>query len=372
MHYLKNELYQLVREDPRIFDFLQAGSLDGVWYWDLQNPEHEWMSERFWETFGHDPEAREHLASEWQDMIHPEDLQVALKNFELHCEDPNHPYDQTVRYRHRDGGWTWVRCRGLAVRDEAGNPVRMLGAHTDVTELKSKEEALAQRTAQLERSNRELEQFASIAAHDLKEPLKSISSFAWLLEEEFAAELDERGLTYVKFIKEGVGRMSQMVTDLLEVSRVVSDQIAPSWLDVESICSDLLQEVWPAEEAPCRVGELPQVWADESQLRRSLLNLLTNARKFASPERPLQVEIRGSTSDDGATSLEVEDNGLGIADAEQEKIFEMFTRLRTDQKGSGIGLAVVQRVAERHGGRVEVESTLGAGSTFRLVFPGPP
>ncbi len=146
-HYLKRELYAQVREDSRIFEFLQGGSLDGVWYWDLERPEHEWMSPRFWQALGVDPRDKQHLASEWQDLINHDDLAVALENFKRHCDDPNHPYDQIVRYRHADGSTVWIRCRGLAIRDADGKPVRMLGAHTDVTRLKVAEAELAKRVA---------------------------------------------------------------------------------------------------------------------------------------------------------------------------------------------------------------------------------
>lgn len=141
-HYLKDELYALARE-PEIFEFIQAGSLDGIFYWDLENPEHEWMSPRFWEVFGYDPDEKEYLASEWQEMIDPDDLRVALDNFEKHCADPEHPYDQVVRYQHKDGSTVWVRCRGMAIRDETGKPTRFLGAHTDVTALKQAEQDIA-------------------------------------------------------------------------------------------------------------------------------------------------------------------------------------------------------------------------------------
>ena len=138
-HYLKRELYDLVGRDTTIFDFLQDGSLDGIWYWDLESPENEWMSPRFWNLLGYDPQEKQHLAAEWQDMIFKDDLKVALDNFKKHCQDPNHPYDQIVRYRHRDGSTVWVRCRGLAIRDESGKAIRMLGAHVDLTDLKVNE-----------------------------------------------------------------------------------------------------------------------------------------------------------------------------------------------------------------------------------------
>ncbi len=155
-HYLERELNELVQQDKSIFEFLQRGSLDGVWYWDITHPENEWMSPRFWELLGFDPTKKEHLAKEWQDLINPEDLEVALSNYTKHCADPKHPYDQTVRYRHKDGSTVYVRCRGIAIRDQTGKPIRLLGAHTDLTELKRTEETLKQRTIELEASNQSL------------------------------------------------------------------------------------------------------------------------------------------------------------------------------------------------------------------------
>ena len=134
-HYLEKELYDLVRSDHAVFSFLREGSLDGMWYWDLEKPENEWMDSRFWELFGYDPETKSHDPAEWQDLIHPEDLQVALDNFHKHLEDPSHAYDQVVRYTHKDGKTVYVRCRGLAIRDETGRPIRMLGVHNDLTGL---------------------------------------------------------------------------------------------------------------------------------------------------------------------------------------------------------------------------------------------
>ncbi|MEM9725592.1 MAG: PAS domain-containing protein [Pseudomonadota bacterium] len=134
-HYLERELQALLSSDPDALSFLTDHALDGAWYWDLQDPDVEWMSDGFWRTIGHDPSAKTHRASEWRDLIDPDDLRVALDNFNAHLADPNHPYDQIVRYRRADGGVTAVRCRGVAIRDDAGRPVRMLGTHTDVTRL---------------------------------------------------------------------------------------------------------------------------------------------------------------------------------------------------------------------------------------------
>lgn len=138
-NYLKKELYELIRNDETIFDFIQESSLDGLWYWDLENPENEWMNSRFWITLGYDPGEMPHLSSAWQDIINQEDLKIALDNFNRHSENPGHPYDQVVRYTHKNGSIVWIRCRGIAIRDNTGKPVRMLGAHHNITALKNAE-----------------------------------------------------------------------------------------------------------------------------------------------------------------------------------------------------------------------------------------
>ncbi len=140
--YLKKELYELIQSDERIFDFIQECSLDGLWYWDLENPENEWMNARFWTVLGYNPDEMPHKSSAWKGIINQDDLKVANENFVKHCENPNHPYDQIVRYIHKDGSTKWIHCRGLAIRDSAGKPIRMLGAHQDISEIKNSETAL--------------------------------------------------------------------------------------------------------------------------------------------------------------------------------------------------------------------------------------
>ncbi|WP_320122149.1 diguanylate cyclase domain-containing protein [uncultured Sphaerochaeta sp.] len=141
-HYLHRELYALVKSDTSIFEFIQSGALDGMWYWDMEQMENEWMSPKFWEILGYDPAEKQHLAAEWQDIINPEDLALAKENITKHLADPQYPYDQVVRYTHKNGSTIWIRCRGLAIRDKNGKPLRMLGAHTDITALKQTEQEL--------------------------------------------------------------------------------------------------------------------------------------------------------------------------------------------------------------------------------------
>ncbi len=166
-HYLERALYELIQRDESVFDFFQFGCLDGIRYWDIEAPEIEWLSPGFWELLGFNPSEKQHLAKEWQDLIFEEDLQVALSNFRKHCEDPSHPYDQVARYRHKDGSTVWVRCRGIAIRNEAGDPVRMLVAHTDLTDQKRAEETLARRTLELEVANEKLQVASRLHAENI-------------------------------------------------------------------------------------------------------------------------------------------------------------------------------------------------------------
>ena len=156
--YLKKELYDLVKSDESIFDFIQEGALDGLWYWDLENPENEWMNRKFWEVLGYEPEEMPHKASSWQDIINPDDLKRSTDNFNRHVADPAIPYDQEVRYTHKNGSTVWIRCRGIAIRNDKGEAVRMLGAHQDITSLKLAKEKLREEKKKL-KQNEELYRF---------------------------------------------------------------------------------------------------------------------------------------------------------------------------------------------------------------------
>ena len=151
-HYLYTELSNKLREDADLFDWFELGATDGLWYWDLTDPEQEWLSPQFKRVFGYKNDEIPHTSAWWQENIFPEDLPGVLDNFEKHKADPNHPYDQVVRYRHKDGHTVWIRCRGLIIRDENNQPTRMLGAHTDLTELMRAREQLVAIGKELEAS----------------------------------------------------------------------------------------------------------------------------------------------------------------------------------------------------------------------------
>jgi len=142
MNYLKEELYNRVSKDSRIFEFIQNTTQDGLWYWDLENPENEWMNPVFWTTLGYDPAEKPHKISAWQNIINREDLRNVEKAIEKHLANPESIFDEVIRYKHKNGQTVWIRCKGMAIRDENGNPVRMLGAHTDISDQVRKKKFL--------------------------------------------------------------------------------------------------------------------------------------------------------------------------------------------------------------------------------------
>jgi len=141
-NYLKKELYELIKTDESIFDSIQEAQLDGIWYWDLDNPDEEWMSPKFWEILGYSPDEMPHKQSAWQNIINLDDLKIAMERVRQHCENPLIPYEQTIRYTHKNGSTVWIYARGKAIRDKNGKAVRVLGAHIDITEFKKNEQEL--------------------------------------------------------------------------------------------------------------------------------------------------------------------------------------------------------------------------------------
>ncbi|MEW6219846.1 MAG: ATP-binding protein [Thermodesulfobacteriota bacterium] len=241
------------------------------------------------------------------------------------------------------------------------------------TELQASKRELERLVAELERSNRELEQFAYVASHDLQEPLRMVSGFVGLLARRFEGQLDDKARQYIGYALEGAERMGQLIRDLLVFSRVRRDNREPSQVDLSQVLSAVLANCQAlVQDTGARVtGEpLPVVQGDATQLAQLMQNLVTNAIKFRRPDTSPRVHIAAQRQPD-SWLLKVEDNGIGIAPEHREQIFQIFARLHSRQHyaGTGIGLAVCQRVVECHGGRIWVEDSPAGGSTFLFTLP---
>ncbi len=225
---------------------------------------------------------------------------------------------------------------------------------------------------ELERSNRELEQFAYVASHDLKEPLRMVAGYTQLLEMRYGKKLDDQGKDYLLFAADGSRRLQHMVDDLLAYSRVRSDQATYKEVDLNRvmiIVEGHLRGLLSERSVRLSYGDLPTLHGDQGQLVQLLLNLVQNAIKFSPQAEPV-VEVM-ATRDGDRYHLSVRDEGIGIDDAQQERIFHIFQRLhlREEYEGNGIGLAMCKKISEQMGGRISVTSTPGKGSTFTVVLP---
>lgn len=376
-HYLKRELYDLIKTDSEIFQFIQDQLLDGIWYWDLENPEHEWMSPGFWQLFGLDPDKMPHSASSWQNIIDPSDLKTVVQNFEKHCIDPNHKYDQVVRYRHADGGTVWVRCKGMAIRNAQGKPIRMLGLHTDITELKQLELKQQQNVLQLKMLNNELQDVIYAITHDLQEPLRAVISFSNFLKLDIGDNLPEKADKDLQYIEKAAKRLSMLISGLHQYSKASQAEYKLEEFSLTqcfNIAVSNLQRLIKTHQATVSIQELPIIEADFSTLLKAFTHLLSNAILFKSEQAPV-IEVSSSecADNDKMITIHIKDNGIGIDEKHYKRIFNLFQTLQSADEskndGVGVGLSIVKKVIERHQGTISVESKLGQGSIFHINLP---
>ncbi|MBA3889559.1 MAG: PAS domain S-box protein [Gemmatimonadaceae bacterium] len=254
----------------------------------------------------------------------------------------------------------------------------ILLAIEDVTTRRLAEEALADRSAALERSNRELEQFAAIASHDLQEPLRKIRTYAELLQRKYAPSLEPGAQDYIDRMSQAAGRMQTLIGDLLQLSRVTAVARPFVSVDLTKVIGEVLVDLEVSLlEAECTVelDDLPLVTADPVQMRQLFQNLLSNAVTFRSPGEAARISVT-ATVPPGAQrgvhcSIIVADNGIGFDQQYASLILEPFQRLhgRLEYSGTGIGLAISERIVTRHGGSLSAESTPGCGTTFTIRLP---
>jgi PAS domain S-box-containing protein len=242
----------------------------------------------------------------------------------------------------------------------------------DISERQEIKEALAAKTVELRRSNEELQKFAYVASHDVREPLRSIGGFCTLLKQNYEERLDDQADRWIGFITEGVRRMEALIDDLLMYSRVESRARPREPTDFNAVVDQVVRSLSSSiEESGAEIthDELPTLSVEPRQAIQLLQNLVSNAIKYRSDQPPrlhISAEFR-----DHEWVFSIRDNGIGIRREFQERIFEVFRRLhnKDEYSGTGIGLAICRKIVQRHGGRIWVESRPGAGSTFFFTIP---
>jgi PAS domain S-box-containing protein len=331
----------------------------------------------------------------WYRQIHPDDRgrwNVDAARMFLTGE----PLRAVYRVIARDGRVVWFHCEAKMVRRDDGSPWFIHGVGFDITEIKRAEEALktahdelearvqertaelakanaelALRAQELARSNAELEQFAYVASHDLQEPLRMVTSFTQLMVNRYGNKLGPDADEFIDYIVDGARRMSRLINDLLEYSRVGTrgKPLRPTDCSaVFEMARDNLRAAIEESGASVTADPLPTVLGDETQLVQLFQNLIGNSIKFRAG-RSIRVHV-GAERQDGQWLFRVADNGIGIEPQYAERIFVIFQRLhsRVEYPGTGIGLAICKKIVERHGGRIWVESRAGEGSTFYFLL----
>jgi PAS domain S-box-containing protein len=374
---------------------------------ELDVGEPEWnmvyVSPQVQELLGYSPEEYMSDRKIWEQLLHPDDRERVLAK-DARTELTGEPLRVQYRILSPDGKITWIRDEALLVRDEEGKPLFWQGVMYDITDQKRAEEEVrrlneglerrvAERTAQLEasaerlrQSNRELQDFAYIASHDLQEPLRKVLTFGDRLKAKYGDALGEQGRDYLERMEGAAARMRDLIDDLLILSRVTTQARPFAPVDLTQVAREVVSDLEARiEEVGGRVevGELPTIEADRLQMRQLLQNLIGNALKFhksgVAPVVAVRAQIieeqRGARSvgsaGNGLCSITVEDNGVGFDEEHLERIFLPFQRLHGHNvyEGTGMGLAICRKVVERHGGKITAESEPGRGATFTVTLP---
>jgi|WetSurMetagenome_2_1015567.scaffolds.fasta_scaffold21247_2 PAS domain S-box-containing protein len=360
---------ELAKSEER-FRIASSSAGDLIWDWDILSGRLDWFGD-IDGILGYQPGAFPRNIDAWAEAIHGDDGGRVKAAQERHLHG-GEAYCEEYRIRCKDGTYRIWTDQGTALRKENGEAYRMVGACSDITERKRAEEELHRLSEDLLRSNKELEQFAYVASHDLQEPLRMVSSYTQLLASRYQGRLDQDADDFINYAVDGATRMQRLIQDLLTYSRVTTRGSPFLPLDLQEALGEALANLHTAiieSSALVTNGELPTVNADRTQLVQVFQNLVGNAIKFRKQDEPPRVHVSAARSGN-EWIIAVKDNGIGIDPQYFPRLFVIFQRLhgKQDYPGTGIGLAICQRIVERHGGRIWVESDPGEGATFRFTM----
>jgi PAS domain S-box-containing protein len=291
-------------------------------------------------------------------------------------------WEGELRKTKSDGSSVVVASRWSLRQDEQGRPLAILETNNDISDRKRREEEisklnveLGKRTSDLEVTNKELEAFAYSVSHDLRAPLRHMAGFTELLQKHIASTLDEKSLRYMKIILEAAKKMGNLIDDLLAFSKIGRVETRETMVNMEQLVKEVLGDMQQETEGrniAWKVGALPNLFGDRSMLRLALVNLISNAVKFTRKNPQAEIEIGSMEKKEEGVVVFVRDNGVGFDMKYAHKLFGVFQRLHQADsfEGTGIGLATVQRIIYRHGGRVWAESSVNRGATFFFSVPG--
>lgn len=359
---------ELLESKKKLDIALENGSI-GIWEWNILTNEIEW-DERMENIFGIEPGSFEGNYDAFEEFLVDEDKAHTRKAISKALEFKL-PFETIYRIQLKNGDIKYISTKALVNRDSEGNPLRMAGVCIDITEMKKgAEQTLFSLNENLLRSNKELEQFAYVASHDLQEPLRMISSFTQLLSMRYKDKLDQEAQEFIKYAVDGAVRMQSLINDLLQYSRIETKGKPLSVSDMHNVLGQTVNNLSiqiKEKNALITNGELPNILADGGQMIQLFQNLIGNALKFCNTSPRVHIS---ATEEKDHYLFSVKDNGIGIEPQYFNKIFQIFQRLhaKNEYVGTGIGLAICRRIVERHGGKIWVESEPCAGTNFNFTI----
>jgi PAS domain S-box-containing protein len=378
--YMRNRAERSLQEKEARFALAIEGANDGIFDYNLETGE-IYFSKRVFGMLGDDRGSVTGTKEDFLTLMHPDDKTEALDHLDRYLKGELPEYSQNFRVRHTSGDWIWVRSRAKAIRDDAGRPLRMVGSHTDITELKEQQLQLEKEIIRADKANRAKTDFLAHMSHEIRTPLTAISGIAEILSRQ-KDRLDEKQQSLVKTLSTSTMTLKDLINDILDFSKIESGELELS--QEAFLLDEMFQQLVSvmgvgAKEKGldfvCDYGDLKGVnyLGDQVRIRQVLFNLVGNAVKFTDKG---SVKIRGSIDMVGLDEfvrIDVMDTGIGIAEKDLEHIFDRFKQVDSSQArrhgGSGLGLAISKRIVAMMGGQLKVSSVPGKGSVFTALLP---
>jgi PAS domain S-box-containing protein len=369
---------RLAEANERFKKVTEATS-DAIWDWDIRKDTF-YRSQNIYKFVKKATSRQLNSDDFWKGTVHPEDLKEIKKSIYAALKNPSKTnWEAKYRVFNENSEIVYVSDRGLIIRNNQGEAIRMIGAMADITEQKNHEkqlltlnQSLKIYTEELERSNEELEQFAFITSHDLQEPLRMISSFMDQLKRKYGDQLDEKAHQYIYYATDGAKRMKRIILDLLEYSRADKLMDAMEEVNLNHILSVFEQhhrKIISEKSATISAPELPTIYSYKSAITKVIYSLLDNALKYSKEDLAPNIEINVKENDKEWT-FSIKDNGIGIDPLFFDKIFILFQRLHNRQlfDGNGVGLSIAKKYVKFLGGEIWLESSLEKGSIFYFTI----
>jgi PAS domain S-box-containing protein len=361
------------------FKLAAKATNDAIWDWDIENNKMYW-GDGFESLFRYNLKSVKPDISTWKSHLHPDDIETVLKSLQQAIDNPTaDQWEREYQYKKADGSYATVFDRARILRNQQGKAIKIVGAMTDITERKRHEaeikklnnhleQKVAERTEELVAANKGLESFSYSVSHDLRAPLRSIDGFSKALMEDYHNQLDDDGKKYLQRIRNATHTMAELIDDMLRLSTVSRQQLKKESINLSAMANEIIYDMfYNNSQVKPEIIVMPdmKVIADKHLLKIALHNMIENAVKFSSKNEHAKITI-GYKNEGDTIIFFVQDNGIGFNMKHADKLFGAFQRIHSDSdfQGTGIGLSIVHKVIQRHGGNIWAEAEPNKGATF--------